>query len=110
MTAAEIAHLRIKLDDIEPGVVRRIEVPLAIRLDRLHLLLQAAMGWTNSYLYEFRARDIGWAFQTRTSATAHSTPARPASRILSRTPVSGVSNTSATSAMAGNTGPHRVDR
>jgi len=60
MTAAEIAHLRIKLDDVEPGVVRRIEVPLAIRLDRLHLLLQAAMGWTNSHLYEFRARDIGW--------------------------------------------------
>lgn len=60
MTAAEIAHLRTKLDDVEPGVVRRTEVPLAIRLDRLHLLLQAAMGWTNSHLYEFRARDIGW--------------------------------------------------
>ena len=60
MTAAEIAHLRIKLDDVEPGVVRRIEVPLAIRLDRLHLLLQAAMGWANSHLYEFRARYIGW--------------------------------------------------
>jgi hypothetical protein len=60
MTAADIAHLRIKLDDVKPGVVRRIEVPLAIRLDRLHLLLQAAMGWTNSHLYEFRARDIGW--------------------------------------------------
>lgn len=59
MTAV-IAHLRIKLDDVEPGVVRPIEVPLAIRLDRLHLLLQAAMGWTNSHLYEFRARDVGW--------------------------------------------------
>jgi hypothetical protein len=60
MTAAGIAHLRIKLNDVEPGVVRRVEVPLAIRLDRLHLLLQAAMGWTDSHLYEFRARDIGW--------------------------------------------------
>jgi hypothetical protein len=38
----------------------RIEVPLTIRLDRLHLVLQAAMGRTNSHLYEFRARDIGW--------------------------------------------------
>ena len=60
MTAAGIAHLRIKLDDVEPAVVRRIEVPLTIRLDRLHLVLQAAMGWTNSHLYEIRARDVGW--------------------------------------------------
>ena len=37
MTAASIAHLRIKLDDVEPAVVRRAEVPLTIRLDRLHL-------------------------------------------------------------------------
>ena len=47
MTAARIAHLRIRLDDVEPPVVRRVEVPLTIRLDRLHLVLQAAMGWTN---------------------------------------------------------------
>ena len=60
MTAASIAHRRIKLDDVEPAVVRRIEVPLTIRLDRLHLVLQAAMGWTNSHLYEICARDVGW--------------------------------------------------
>ena len=60
MTAATIAHLRIKLDDVEPAVVRRLEVPLTIRLDRLHLVLQAAMGWTNSHLYEIRACDVGW--------------------------------------------------
>jgi hypothetical protein len=60
MTAASIAHLRIKLDDVEPAVVRHVEVPLTIRLDRLNLVLQAAMGWTNSHLYEIRARDVGW--------------------------------------------------
>src|ERR1700749_1764801 len=60
MTAASIAHLRIKLDDVEPAVVRRLEVPLTIRLDRLHLVLQAAMSWTNSHLYEIRTRDVGW--------------------------------------------------
>jgi len=60
MTAASIAHLRIKLDDVEPAVVRRVEVPLAIPLDRLHLVLQAAMGWTNSHLYEIRAGEVGW--------------------------------------------------
>src|SRR5690348_5841473 len=57
---ASIAHLKITLDDLEPAVVRRLEVPLTIRLDRLHLVLQAAMGWTNSHLYEIRARDVGW--------------------------------------------------
>jgi len=60
MTADGIALLRVKLDDVAPAVVRRLEVPLAIRLDRLHLVLQAAFGWTDSHLYEFRARDVGW--------------------------------------------------
>ena len=25
------------------------------------LTIQAAMGWTNSHLYELRARDVGWS-------------------------------------------------
>ncbi len=60
MRAFAIARLKITLDDVEPTVLRRIEVPLAIRLDRLHLTIQAAMGWTNSHLYEIRANDVGW--------------------------------------------------
>jgi hypothetical protein len=60
MTASTIARLRITLDDVKPPVQRRIEVPLTIRSDRLHLVFQAALGWTNSHLYEIRARDIGW--------------------------------------------------
>lgn len=60
MTAATIVRLKITLDDVEPKVLRRIEAPLSIRLDRLHLTIQAAMGWTNSHLYEIRARDVGW--------------------------------------------------
>ena len=60
MTATSIARLKITLDDVKPLVQRRVEVPLAIRLDRLHLVLQAAMGWSNSHLYEIRARDVGW--------------------------------------------------
>jgi hypothetical protein len=55
-----IAHLRIKLNDVEPAVVHRIEVPLTIRLNRLHLVLQKAMGWTNSHLHQIRSRDVGW--------------------------------------------------
>ena len=60
MTATGIALLKVTLDDVKPKVQRRVEVPLAIRLDRLHLVLQAAVGWTNSHLYEIRARDVGW--------------------------------------------------
>lgn len=60
MSADDIARLKITLDNVEPVVLRRIEVPLGIRLDRLHLVIQAAMGWTNSHLYEIRAGDVGW--------------------------------------------------
>lgn len=60
MTADTIARLKITLDDVEPEVRRRIEVPLSLRLDRLHLAIQAAMGWTNSHLFEIRAQDVGW--------------------------------------------------
>ena len=60
MTANAIARLKITLDDVEPQVLRRIEVPISLRLDRLHLTIQVAMGWTNSHLYEIRARDVGW--------------------------------------------------
>ena len=44
------------------AVLRRLEVPLNIRLDRLHQVLQIAVGWTNSHLWEFRARGIDWGF------------------------------------------------
>lgn len=60
MKVASIARLKITLDDVEPTVQRRVEVPLNIRLDRLHLVFQAAIGWTNSHLYEIRAGEAGW--------------------------------------------------
>ena len=61
MSADTIARLKITLDDVKPAVLRRIEVPFDIRLDRLHLAIQAAMGWTNTHLYEIRAGDVGWS-------------------------------------------------
>jgi hypothetical protein len=60
MRAAGIAHLKVTLDEVSPQVLRRIEVPLTIRLDRLHLVLQAAVGWTNSHLYEIHAGGARW--------------------------------------------------
>jgi hypothetical protein len=61
MSAATIVRLKITLNDVKPAVLRRVEVPLTLRLDRLHLTIQAAMGWTNSHLYELRAGDVGWS-------------------------------------------------
>jgi hypothetical protein len=61
MSAATIARLKITLDDVKPVVLRRVEVPFDIRLDQLHLTIQAAMGWTNSHLYEIRAGGVGWS-------------------------------------------------
>ena len=55
-----VAVLKITLDHVEPKVMRRIVVPSDIRLDRLHLAIHAAMGWTNSHLYEFRFGGAGW--------------------------------------------------
>ena len=59
MTAA-VLRLKVMLDDVAPKVLRRIEVPADIKFDRLHLTLQAALGWTNSHLFEIRVRDVGW--------------------------------------------------
>lgn len=60
MTTSGIAHLTVELDDVQPAVQRRLQVPLTIRLDRLHLVLQAAMGWTDSQLYKIKVGDTGW--------------------------------------------------
>lgn len=64
----DIARLKITLvmppacfqHGVNPVVMRRICVTLSIRLDRLHQVIQAAFGWTNSHLWEFSARGIGW--------------------------------------------------
>jgi hypothetical protein len=57
----EIARLRVQLDEIRPPIRRRVEVPLTTRLDDLHLVMQAVMGWENYHLYEFRiSRDIAY--------------------------------------------------
>lgn len=51
---ADIARLRIDLDEVRPRVWRRVEVPVDIGLDDLHLVIQAVMGWEDAHLYEFR--------------------------------------------------------
>ena len=45
--------LRIDLDDASPPIWRRIEIASDITLDRVHEVVQAAMGWTDSHLHAF---------------------------------------------------------
>lgn len=59
-SSQKIARVKIMLDDVEPRVWRRIDVPFTIKLDRLHLVIQTAMGWTNSHLWEFEAGGMRW--------------------------------------------------
>jgi hypothetical protein len=47
------AQLRVELQDVKPLIWRRILVPEAITLTKLHVALQWAMGWTNSHLHEY---------------------------------------------------------
>lgn len=59
-TSGQIARLKITLVDVTPAVVRRLEVPLAIKLSDLHLVIQTVMTWCNYHLYEFEARKMHW--------------------------------------------------
>lgn len=49
-----VYELRVTLKNISPPVWRTFAVPAAIKLDALHHVLQAVMGWTDSHLHQFR--------------------------------------------------------
>ena len=55
-----IIEIKVTLSDIEPEVTRVLQVPADIKLDRLHLTLQAAFGWENAHLYMFEAGHRTW--------------------------------------------------
>ena len=48
-----IYQLRITLDDVEPSVWRRVLVPGGYTLDRVHRVVQYAMGWSDYHLHVF---------------------------------------------------------
>jgi hypothetical protein len=60
MSEVPVVRLKMVLGDVTPKVERWLVVPQKIRLDRLHDVIQAAMGWTNSHLWEFRTKDCEW--------------------------------------------------
>jgi hypothetical protein len=58
-----VVQLRISLRDVHPVVWRRLLVPGSVRLAKLHLMLQAAMGWTNSHLHDFQIGGVRYGMQ-----------------------------------------------
>jgi hypothetical protein len=53
---AEVRGFRVRLDlhGAKPPVWRRLELPADLTLPRLHDVIQASLGWTNSHLHRFR--------------------------------------------------------
>jgi hypothetical protein len=49
----KIFEVEIVLEEVEPPVKRRVQVPGEVNLAVLHEVVQSAMGWTNSHLHEF---------------------------------------------------------
>lgn len=56
-----ILQIKVSLVGVsKPPVWRRLLVPATIRLDRLHAVIQAAMGWGDSHLHSFTAGDVDY--------------------------------------------------
>ncbi len=53
---AAVYRFKIVLQDTVPVIWRRIET-LDVTLEKLHELIQTAMGWTNSHLHQFEIAD-----------------------------------------------------
>ena len=50
-------QLLVELDEVTPTVWRRVLAPTGVRMSRLHDMIQAAMGWTDSHLHVFTVGD-----------------------------------------------------
>jgi hypothetical protein len=57
----EVLQLKVTLAEIEPPVWRRLRIPMDYTLARLHKVIQAAFGWTDSHLHRFRIHGEDYA-------------------------------------------------
>jgi Plasmid pRiA4b ORF-3-like protein len=53
MPADSVLQIKVTLADIRPPIWRRLQVPADFTLDRLHLVIQTAMGWENYHMHVF---------------------------------------------------------
>lgn len=56
-TTPQRFELRVELVGSAPPIWRRLSLPGEVTLDRVHDILQAAFGWTNSHLHRFSPTD-----------------------------------------------------
>ena len=49
----KIFELDVVLEEVQPLMRRRVQVPGEVSLAVLHEVVQSAVGWTNSHLHEF---------------------------------------------------------
>ena len=56
--AKSIYQLKITLKDFRPPIWRRVQVNSDITLGKLHQIIQASMGWTNSHLHGFSIEGV----------------------------------------------------
>jgi len=59
-TAPNAVALRVALADIEPAIWRRLVVPRTFHLGQLHHVIQAAFGWWDYHLHEFRIGGLSY--------------------------------------------------
>ena len=57
MPPMQIYQLKITLNDIEPPIWRRIQIPNTSTFWDLHSYIQDAFGWTNSHMHKFTYTD-----------------------------------------------------
>lgn len=57
-SAPQIYQLKITLLGSKPPIWRRVQASSDMTLERLHWVLQSAMGWTNSHMHQFRVGKI----------------------------------------------------
>ena len=71
-------QLKITLKGSKPPIWRRVVVPGDMRLNRLHDVIQIAMGWTDSHLHQF-------VVETRSAPTYFGVPDQDFDYIGSKT-------------------------
>jgi hypothetical protein len=55
MDPKSIFRLKITLNETDPQVLRVVDVPAWFNFQQFHTLIQRAMPWSNSHLFEFQA-------------------------------------------------------
>ncbi|MFB9769264.1 plasmid pRiA4b ORF-3 family protein [Lactiplantibacillus modestisalitolerans] len=49
-------EIKVKLLDVQPAASRTLQVPLSLRYDQLHTLIQLAFDWENYHMYAFQPK------------------------------------------------------